>query len=46
MALADIRILLEPPELSLQEEKTILQPLDMGFTFLGLDRAMIDEGVC
>ncbi len=44
IALADIRLLLEPLGLSLQEEKTRLQPLDMGFTFLGLEfGAMIDE---
>ncbi|WP_446011575.1 CRISPR-associated endonuclease Cas1 [Candidatus Electrothrix sp.] len=44
VALADIHLLLEPLELSLQEEKTRLQPLDMGFTFLGLEfGAMIDE---
>lgn len=44
VALADIRLLLEPLGLSLQEDKTRLQPLDMGFTFLGLEfGAMIDE---
>lgn len=44
VALADIRLLLEPLGLSLKEEKTLLQPLDMGFTFLGLEfGAMIDE---
>ena len=43
-ALADIRLLLEPLGLTLQEDKTRLQPLDMGFTFLGLEfGAMIDE---
>jgi CRISPR-associated protein Cas1 len=31
VALADIRLLLEPLGLSLKEEKTLLQPLDMGF---------------
>ncbi|MCI5147076.1 MAG: hypothetical protein D3923_16515, partial [Candidatus Electrothrix sp. AR3] len=44
VALADIRLLLEPLGLALQEEKTLLQPLDMGFTFLGLEfGAMLDE---
>ena len=43
-ALNDIKALLEPLKLTLQEEKTSLQPLDMGFTFLGLEfGAMIDE---
>lgn len=44
VALNDIRALLEPLKLTLKEEKTVLQPLDMGFTFLGLEfGAMIDE---
>ena len=44
VALNDIRALLEPLKLTLKEDKTVLQPLDMGFTFLGLEfGAMIDE---
>jgi len=44
LALNDIKALLEPLKLTLKEEKTVLQPMDMGFTFLGLEfGAMIDE---
>lgn len=36
-ALADINVLLAPLSLRLNPEKTAVTPLDLGFTFLGLD---------